>query len=75
MNTYRVDRNDSKSNVPCGMNSILYIGDSLRQAERVFNNAEAGINSWNQANANYGVTLSTWDSGRNDYVVKRFKGF
>ena len=41
MNTYRVDVNVGQfcvahNKVPCGMNTIRYIGDSLEKAEREF---------------------------------------
>jgi hypothetical protein len=39
MNTYRVDRVNSRR-VPCGMNSIRYIGDNAKEAHKVFDQLE-----------------------------------
>ena len=50
MNTYRVDRAMEGLSPPCGMNSILYIGDSRKCAEQVFNHMDGGKDSWNQPN-------------------------
>lgn len=74
-NRYRVDRNNSIRSVPCGMNSILYIGDSLKSANSTFNTAVPGLDDWNKANPKYGVTLAEWNSSKNDYVVINHKGF
>lgn len=74
-NKYRVDRNDSYDNVPCGMNSILYIGDSLPQAVKAYNAVNPGIDAWNVPNPAYGVTLSKWNDVKNDYSVIMKKGF
>lgn len=71
MNTYRVDRTSSRC-VPCGMNSLLYLGDDPRAARRVFSEAQAGLDMWNQPNAAYGVILSVWNGC--DYIVKCEKG-
>lgn len=73
MNTYRVDRNDQKR-TPCGMNSILYIGDSRIEAQNAFARAETRLNSWGCPNPAYGVILSKWDSSARDYVVIDSKG-
>jgi hypothetical protein len=56
------------------MSSILYLGGSIREAIKVFNEAEVGLDSWGQPNASYGVVLSVWDEGRRDYVIKCRKG-
>lgn len=71
---YRVDRNACALGVrvPCGMNSLLYLGDSYRDASRAFEAAQPGIDSWGKPNATFGVTLAVWNG--NDYVVKRKKG-
>ena len=75
MSQYRVDRVDSRT-VPCGMNSILYLGDSYQQALRVFSKAETGLDAWNQPNPAYGVVLSSWRGQRltGDYVIQKEKG-
>ncbi len=73
MNTYRVDRAMSLV-TPCGMNSILYIGDSAYEAAKVYNYADPGKDAWNQPNAAYGVILSVWNPDANDYRIKRSKG-
>lgn len=72
-NSYRVDRANSRR-VPCGMNSILYIGDNWEKARKVYAAAEIGRDSWNNENITYGVILSVWDSSKNDYIVKCEKG-
>ena len=75
MSQYRVDRVDSRT-VPCGMNSILYLGDSWAAARKVYANAATGLDAWNQPNSRYGVILSVWNGQRltGDYVVKCMKG-
>lgn len=73
MTNIRVDRADALR-TPCGMNSLLYLGDSMRQARRVFYASNMGRDSWNRENASYGVILSVWDSSRRDYAVKLSKG-
>lgn len=72
MNTYRVDRNNAPV-TPCGMNSILYIGDNYQQARKVYDAAQTGLDAWGQPNATYGVVLSVWN-GESAYVVKCMKG-
>lgn len=74
---YRVDVSDSPVVVPCGMNSIRYLGDNWSEARTVFAATQVGRDAWNQENILYGVTLSVW-SGQHltgDYVVKVSKGF
>jgi hypothetical protein len=75
MNTYRVDINDKFDNVPCGMNSIRYIGDEITKALKVFNVLETGNDAWNKKDSSYGVIISKWDKTKNDYVVLKHKGF
>ncbi len=58
--------------VPCGMNSIKYLGGNEREAAKDFEATETGRDAWNQPNASYGVVLSVWDGSR--YVIKRRKG-
>jgi hypothetical protein len=56
------------------MNSILYIGDSMKGAMKVYRDASVGLDTWNQPNASYGVAISTWNDRVNDYVVLEAKG-
>ena len=72
-NTYRVDRAMESVSPPCGMNSILYSGDSWSAACRVFAHAEGGKDAWNQPHCLYGVMLSVWNPRRNDWIVNRWK--
>lgn len=73
MNTYRVDRVINRQ-VPCGMNSIRYIGDSFKVAKALFDKEPTGFDAWGQPNAAYGVVLSVWNPERNEYVVKCERG-
>lgn len=71
---YRVDRAEGRR-VPCGMNSIRYIGNSLREAEKVFAATEPGKDMWDKDNASYGVILSRWSGMAltGEYKVIRVK--
>ena len=71
MNQYRVDRVNRRI-VPCGMNSIRYLGDNFNEARDVFKELESGFDSWGQPNCTYGVILSVWDGEK--YVIKCEKG-
>lgn len=71
MSTYRVDRVNSRR-VPCGMNSLRYLGDNAKEAHKVFDQLEPGLDSWNQPNLAYGVIFSVWNG--EDYVIKWEKG-
>ena len=71
MNTYRVDRVNSHA-VPCGMNSIRYIGDDASEAHRVYDKLKEGFDAWDNLNITYGVIFSVWDGKK--YVIKRKKG-
>lgn len=73
MNNYRVDRAMSTT-VPCGMNSILYIGDSWAAARDAFHQASPGYDAWNQPNGAYGVILSAWHPDKRDYITHAWKG-
>lgn len=77
MSRYRVDHNSSQTSTPVGMNSIVYLGDDIRQARVTFVTAKAGIDHWGQPNQNYGVTLAEWrgQSLTGEYVVIDKKGF
>ena len=72
-NKYRVDVANSRI-VPCGMNSIRYIGDNYTQAKQTFDALPIGRDAWNQENVTYGVILSVWDESKHDYIVKCEKG-
>lgn len=72
MNDYRVDRADSLY-TPCGMNSIVLITSSKREAELVFNHTEPGLTAWNQPDPHYGVLLSKWCAIANNYLPLKFK--
>ena len=72
-NTYRVDRVDSPR-VPCGMNSIVHIGDDWYKARAAFHATAPGKDEWNQPNAAYGVTLAVWCGTKRDYIIKCQKG-
>lgn len=72
-NTYRVDRVNSYR-VPCGVNSIIYIGDNWEKARRIFAVTRQGTDTWGAPNAAYGVILSMWDDTKRDYVIKCSKG-
>ena len=73
MNKYRVDRANCKV-TPCGMNSIVYIGDNWSKARAVYDTTTGGLDAWGQPNSLYGVILSVWDEGKRDYIVKAVKG-
>lgn len=73
MNNYRVDRAMEALSPPCGMNSILYSGDSYREALRVFNYVEGGKTAWGEPHRDYGIMLSIWHPDRGDWIVKRWK--
>ena len=69
----RVDRVNQRQ-VPCGMNSLRYLGNDFRKAYLVFKSLEVGLDTWNQPNATYGVILSVWNPDTNEYVIKCEKG-
>lgn len=73
MNSYRVDRAREVLSPPCGMNSILYVGDDYEEALRVFLESEGGKDAWGRRDPAYGVMLSMWSPNRNDYITKRWK--
>jgi hypothetical protein len=68
---FRVDRVNSRV-VPCGMNSIRYIGGCQREANDTFVKLKPGFDSWDALNCTYGVILSVWNG--EEYVIKREKG-
>jgi hypothetical protein len=72
-NQYRVDRALEALSPPCGMNSILYVGDNYPLAMRVFHATTGGKDAWNVPNRDYGVMLSIWHPERGVYVAKRWK--
>ena len=71
MNKYRVDRNN-KRHVPCGMNSIIYIGNNLIEAKRRYQQTLTGFDWWSKVDNNYGVILSEWNG--TDYKILDCKG-
>lgn len=73
MNTWRVDRNLSAQETPCGINSILYIGDSHRLATKMFNSTTPGKDSWGKPNESYGVTLACYNKAKGAYEIVRAK--
>ena len=54
------------------MNSIRYLGDNAKEAHKVFDQLEPGLDYWNQPNLAYGVIFSVWNG--EGYVIKRVKG-
>ena len=73
MNNYRVDRAMEALSPPCGMNSILYSGDSYTTAMHIFNCMEGGKTAWGEPHRDYGIMLSIWNPDRGDWIVKRWK--
>lgn len=71
--SFRVDRVCSRR-VPCGMASIVYIGDDLRKARAAYAQTSPGIDCWGRNNQAYGVILSTWNSTKNEYRIMIEKG-
>lgn len=70
---YRVDVANTLQ-VPCGMNSIRFLGDDLRDARWVFERWLPGFDSWYRPNASYGVVLSEYDGRLGDYRIIDHKG-
>ena len=70
---YRVDRVDTLT-APCGMSSIIYLGDSKREATQVLLDADLKLDKWNKHNDRYGVALFEWDSNRRDYIAISWRG-
>ncbi len=56
---YRVDRVDTLT-APCGMTSIIYLGDSKRDATQVLLDADLKRDAWGKHNDRYGVVLFEW---------------
>ena len=73
INRFRVDRMISADEPPVGMNSLLYLGNSLIVARASFHQAKTGFAPWGEADRNYGVALSEWDEQHNRYVVRAFR--
>jgi hypothetical protein len=70
---YRVDRVDTLT-APCGMTSIIYLGDSKRDATQVLLDADLKLDKWNRHNDRYGVALFEWDINRQDYIAISWRG-
>jgi len=73
MARFRVDRNKSRTKVPCGMNSIIYVGDQFNVAYAIFKESFPGIDEWGQVDKLYCVTLAEWSSFKKDYIVSYCK--
>jgi hypothetical protein len=74
MNTIRIDRVQHPQlgmSAPCGMNSIIYIGDNMHKALKVFHSSSVGKDAWNNADTTYGVSLSIWNGS--DFTAKLIK--
>lgn len=71
MNNYRVDKTD-EYRVPCGMNSIRYIGDSETKARKVYAQTQPGADEWNRPQPQTFVILSKWNGA--DYTIIQSKG-
>lgn len=67
MNNYRVDKNEY-DRVPCGMNSIAYVGDSLSAARRMLASLRWSSTHASGTQTTSGV-LSRWDENKRDYVI------
>jgi hypothetical protein len=55
------------------MLSLLFLGDSARDALDTFKKASAGLTPWGVVDPRYGVTMSEWNGAK--YVVTARKGF
>ena len=73
MTTYRVDRADSLR-VPCGTNSILYLGNRASDAQAAFYAAPTGIDPWGKPDPTYGLLLSRWNGQTYIIEISRFPG-
>lgn len=71
--TYRVDRADSL-HVPCGTNSILYLGNRAADARTTFYAAPTGIDPWGKPDPTYGLLLSRWNGQTYIIEISRFPG-
>ena len=70
---YRVDRAREALSPPCGMSSILYVGNDYDEALRVYLETTGGKDAWGKPDQTYGVMLSMWHPERNVYITKRWK--
>jgi len=59
INKYRVDAVEA-NRVPCGMNTIIYLGDNKRSAQGVF---------IDRASSDRPAILSEWRTNLADYVI------
>lgn len=67
---YRVDRvKRGSKQVPCGMNSILYLGKSEKEARRIFRDAETGIRPFNTPDPEYGLMLSCYAGYESETIL------
>lgn len=72
LNEWRVDRAEGQC-VPCGMNSIRYLGEEVAEARDVFLSLQPGFDAWAQPNPKYGVLLSRWNPANQVYEVMGYK--
>ena len=73
MTTYRVDRADSLR-VPCGTNSLLYLGNRAADAQAAFYAASTGLDPWGKPDPTYGLLLSRWNDQAYIIEISRFPG-
>jgi hypothetical protein len=74
MNSIRIDRVQHPQlgmSAPCGMNSLIYIGDDMRKALKTFHSVCVGRDAWGKADTTYGVSLSVWNG--TDFKAKLIK--
>ena len=70
MNKYRVDRVPQQAALAhCGMNSIIYLGDSLFAAKAAYAKTRPGFNDWGVKCSNYGVAVFRWDEKSHSYQL------
>lgn len=71
---YRVDRmHKDETRVPCGMNSLRFLGDREHKALECFADENTGIDTWGKSNGQYGLVLSEWNNDTRDYNILRRK--
>jgi len=71
MNRYKVDRANTLQ-APVGMTAMLYVGDDLATARKVFDNAQPGLSPWGELHKSYGILLTEWKE--TSYQVLMSKG-
>lgn len=68
---YRVDRSHD-DNVPCGMNGMLYYGNSFEEAQRIFLSNKSRHTSWNVPNNSWRLLLSEYHD-KQGFVVRQIR--